>query len=133
MAILAGSLDTNVVLRLILGDIPPQRAKAKALLGSTAGQFAAADTVFIEAAFVMEREYGMSRTQISELLDGFMGLKQINCNRLMFDKALSLYTKHASLSLEDCALTAYAELGDALPLYTFDKQLAKSTQSAKLL
>lgn len=133
MSKFAGSLDTNIVLRLILGDVPSHRAKAKKLLDSTTQQFAVADTVLIEAAFVMERAYGLSRMQIVELLEGFMGLKQVNCNQLMLDKALALYIKNSSLSLEDCALAVYAELNRAIPLYTFDAKLAKSTPSAKLL
>ncbi len=70
MAKLTGSFDTNAVLRLLLGDIPKQRAAVKKLLEQAAGQFAIADTAIIELVFVLDRYYGFTRLQISEALGG---------------------------------------------------------------
>ena len=133
MTKLAGSLDTNVLLRLLLNDIPEQRTAVKKLLDQTANQFAVADTVIIELVFGLDRYYGFSRLQITEAVDGLMKLREINCNRSLFESALPLYTDHANLSFEDCCLAIYAQLNDAEPLWTFDKKLAKQAPMVQLI
>ena len=50
------SLDTNVILRLLLKDMPEQHAQAVRLIGRP-GRFAIADTTVIEAVFVLARNY----------------------------------------------------------------------------
>jgi predicted nucleic-acid-binding protein len=129
----AGSLDTNVLLRLLLNDIPEQRSSVKRLLGQTNNQFVVADTAVIELVFVLYKYYGFNRLQITEVIDGLMSLKEINCNRGLFIAALPLFVSHASLSFEDCCLAVYAQLNDAEPLWTFDKKLASHAESAKLI
>lgn len=128
-----GSLDANVVLRLILNDIPKQYVAAKRLIENSQKQFAVSDTALIEVVFALDRYYNLTRPQVRELILGFMSLKQINSNRIMFDNALDLYESAPSLSLEDCAIATYAKLNKALPLYTFDKKLASHSPDAKLL
>jgi predicted nucleic-acid-binding protein len=129
----SGSLDTNAVLRLLLNDIPEQHATVKKLLKEVSGQFAIADTAIIELVFVLDRYYGFNRSQTAEALDGLMRLKEINCNRVLFEKALPLYIDHGSLSFEDCCLAIYAQLNDAEPLWTFDKKLTTQAPGAKLI
>ncbi len=133
MTKLTGSFDTNVLLRLLLNDIPEQRIAIKKLLSHAVNQFAVADTVIIELVFVLDRHYGFSRLQITEAVDGLMKLREINCNRTLFERALPLYIDHPSLSFEDCCLAIYAQLNDAEPLWTFDKKLANQAPSAKLI
>lgn len=129
----AGSLDTNAVLRLLLDDIPEQRQKVVDLLASTNEQFAVADAVFIELIFVLALFYDYSRPAIVETVQNFASVEQIACNREMLANALANYEAHPSLSFEDCALVAYAELDNAIPLYTFDKKLAGQLDNAQLI
>ena len=133
MAYYAGSFDTNVLLRLLLNDIPDQHAATKKLLSHATHQFAIADTAIIELVFVLERYYGFSRSQTTEAVKGLMKLNEISCSRILFDKALSLYVAHSSLSFEDCCLSVYAQLNDAEPLWTFDKKLANQASNSKLV
>lgn len=128
-----GSLDTNVILRLILNDIAAQHTAATELIEKSRNQFAVADTAIIEVAFVLSRNYGFTRPAIRETLENLLSLPQINTNRALFDKALPMYVSHAGLSLEDCCLHAYAELNDATPLWTFDKKLASQAEHAALV
>lgn len=129
----AGSLDANVVLRLLLNDIPKQHEVARKLQEQTHSQFAVADTIIIEIVFALDRYYQFSRPQVAEAVDGFMKLKEINCNRTLFEGALPLYVGCSGLSFEDCCLTIYAQLNDAEPLWTFDKKLADQAPNAKLV
>ena len=129
----SGSLDTNVLLRLLLNDIPEQHSAAKKLLTQATNQFAIADTAVIELVFVLDRHYGFSRSQTAEALEGLMKLREINCNRALFDRALPMYIRHTGLSFEDCCLSIYAKLNGAEPLWTFDKKLAKQPPNTKLV
>ena len=129
----AGSLDANVLLRLLLNDIPAQHSQVMKLLKSSNNQFAVADTAFIELVFVLSRQYSRTRGQICQDVRTMLGLKILNCNRIMLDTALDIYVKHPALSFEDCCLATHAQLNNALPLYTFDKKLSRQTEQTVLV
>lgn len=133
MAKSAGSFDTNVILRLLINDIPKQHTAMKELMEQNVNQFAVADIVIIELVFALDRYYGFNRLQIADAVDGLMKLKEINCNRALFERALPLFINHSSLSFEDCCLTIHAQLNDAEPLWTFDKKLANQIANATLV
>lgn len=133
MALVAGSLDANVLLRLLLNDIPAQNKAVIKLVENSKRQFAISDIAIIEVAFVLDRYYKFTRQQIAEALDGLTSLPIINCNRQLLKEALPLFTKHPRLSFEDCCLATYAKLDQAQPLYTFDKKLANQIKHCKLL
>jgi len=133
MVAFSGSLDANVLLRLLLNDINTQHQAAVKLFENAPGQFAVADTAIIETVFVLERNYEFTRAAIVETIEGLMSLAEINCNRPLFARALLLFSKHPALSFEDCCLAVYAELNEAKPLWTFDQKLAKQAPSARLV
>jgi predicted nucleic-acid-binding protein len=133
MATSSGSLDANVLLRLLLNDIADQHQEVVRLFQNATGQFAVADTAIIEAVFVLERNYQFTRAAITETIEGLMSLTEINCNRPLYIKALPLFAKYPALSFEDCCLAVYADLNDARPLWTFDRKLAKQVPSARLV
>lgn len=129
----SGSLDTSAILRFILGDIPNQRELVANLIAKSREQIAVSDIAIAETVFVLAREYGISRQEISDIITAFMNIATINCNRILIDEALKLFVKHPALSFEDCTLTTYANLNDATPLYTFDKKLAHQLTYARLI
>jgi predicted nucleic acid-binding protein len=130
---LGGSLDANVVLRLLLNDVPDQHAAAVALVESADAPFVVSDVAVIEVVFALCRHYEFSRAAAAEAIEGLMSLTQIDCNRVMFERALPFFTGHPKLSFEDCCLTTYAELSNAEPLWTFDRKLAGQAHSARLV
>lgn len=133
MQISAGSLDANVLLRLLLDDIPEQHVASLKLFNNSVGQFDISDTAIIEVVFVLCRAYGFSRHEVSEAIDGIMQISKFNINRPMFEQSLKLFAKHSGLSFEDCCLSVYATLNAAEPLWTFDKKLSKQTANARLV
>jgi len=133
MTNLSGSIDTNILLRLLLNDVPEQHIAAKELFRHFPNPVAVADTAVIELVFVLERHYSFSRLQIAEAIDGLIRLKEISCNRVLLENALPLFIEHSGLSFEDCCLSTYAKLIQAEPLWTFDKKLAKQAPNAKLV
>ena len=130
---MTGSLDTNVVLRLLLGAVPDQQESGLQLLDQPGVRFHVTDVVFAEAAFVMARAYGMSRPDIRLALTGFCALPQIQADQRLVTAALDLYVDRPSLSFEDSYLAAAAVESGAVPLYTFDGKLAKQAPNTKLL
>ncbi len=122
------SIDTNIVLRLLLRDVPDQLDKVNILIDS-AGQngLVVADAVFLECVWILSgKVYGFDRELIAKLLLQVTDIPQVNCNRAMLEKALPLYASHTKISFIDACLSVYAELNDAKPLLTFDKKLASS-------
>lgn len=119
-----GSVDTNILLRWTLGDLPEQSERAAKLLESS-NAVQVADAAITEMAYVLERLYKLDRSLVAGHIRLVMGLGQVNCNRQLFSRVLPLYEQNPQLSMIDCCLAVYAELNDAEPLYTFDKQLAR--------
>lgn len=130
---MSGSLDTNALLRLLLNDIPRQHDAVKVLLTRTKSQMQVSNIAITELVFVLDRYYGFSRIQVTEAITGLMQLKEISCNRIMFEKVLLLFIDHPALSFEDCCLVAYTNLSEAEPLWTFDKKLATQASNARLI
>lgn len=122
------SIDTNVVLRLLLRDIQGQLNKVNALIDeSNQKGLVVKDAVFFECVWILSgKMYGFEREHIARLLLEVADIPQINCNKTMLEKALPLYVKHPTISFIDACLSVYAELDDAKPLLTFDKKLASS-------
>jgi predicted nucleic-acid-binding protein len=129
------SLDTNIILRLLLTDVPEQTAVVRDLLAaSSAASLVVADGVFFEVVWVLSGPgYNLSRETIGKALLKIADIAQIKCDRLLLAKAIPLYIKHPKLSFIDICLTIYAEFNDAAPLLTFDQQLDKQFPSARLL
>ncbi len=126
-----GSLDANVILRIILNDLPEQRVQALKMLDQ--GYYHIADTAVVESAFVLQRNYHMDRQSIVQVLNGFLTRENLICNHHLFLQVFPMFVTHPALSFEDCCLAVYAELNKAVPLYTFDKNLAKQVAQAELV
>jgi len=127
------SLDTNVLLRLMLADVPAQSEVARKLVESRAVRYFVSDVAIAEFAHVLVRHYKFSRTQVTEVIKGLLSLDAIDCNRELILETLQHFAKYRALSFEDCYLAASAEYMNTPPLWTFDKDLAAKVPSAKLL
>jgi predicted nucleic acid-binding protein len=127
------SVDTNVLLRLLLSDLPEQHAAAVSLLSDPAVAVRIADAALIEAAFALEKYYGLPRADIDELLRGVLDLPTVEGSHEVFRAALRHWSAHHKLSLTDCHLAETAIADGALPLWTFDKKLARQHGAARQL
>ena len=127
-----GSLDTNVVLRLLVGDIPAQTTRARRLLDASRSLHVA-DIVFVELEYALRTHYGLDRPSIAHILLAFSTLPVIDCNRDLLAAVLSIYPDHPALSFTDICLATHAAHHDATPLYSFDRKLARQMPSVKSL
>ena len=127
------SIDTNVLLRLTLKDIPSQYEKAKKLIIGSKTRFDVADIAIMEYVYALESYYDFNRLQINEMVSFVINVDNINCNRNLFNDALVVYLQRPKLSFTDCCLAVYAALNEAVPLWTFDHKLAIQSAVAKEL
>lgn len=126
------SLDTNIILRLALRDVPEQCLKIVDLLMRHGVVYDVTDLAVTEAVYVMQKqEY--SRQQIVDMLETILNDFGLRYNKALFDRVFPMYLACPKLSFNDCCLAGYAALNESEPLWTFDKDLAKQSGTAKLL
>lgn len=126
------SLDTNIILRLALRDVPGQCAKIVDLFMRQSVVYEVADLAITEAVYVMQKQ-GNTREQIVETLRVILDNFGLCYNRELFERVFPMYLDHLELSFNDCCLAGYAALNRSEPLWTFDKNLAEISGTAKLL
>lgn len=127
MRINTESLDTNILVRLIVRDIEPQYRAATKLISRKDVLFVIDEMAISEAVYVLKRVYGYDRMSIRESLLQLLEMPNFSCNRGVIEDALLLYTKYPSWSYDDCYLVVKTALSQSEPLWTFDHKLA--TQS----
>ncbi len=119
------SLDTNLLLRLLLRDNLEQTQLVEVLL-SQGENYYVSDMVFAEMAWVLQGPiYRQDRHMIAKNIAAILGIPTIDCNRALLHRVLPLYVAHPAVSFTDICLGVYAELHDAAPLLTFDKRLVR--------
>jgi predicted nucleic-acid-binding protein len=114
------SLDTNVVLRYLLKDIPAQYARAKKLF--TKSPLYVSDVVVSEAAFVLEKAVGLERAKVAVLLRFLLATPGLIANDHILGEAVDLFEIRTALSFVDCHAAIEAKIFGS-SLYTFDKKL----------
>ena len=124
---IAGSVDTNILLRYLLNDVPDQSKKIDKVLGDGV-VLSVSDVVVSEAVFVLEKVYDLGRDVIVQNLHLIATHPQFVCNRPLWSEVVKLYENEASLSVVDCMALVYARLNKHTPLYSFDKQLIKKAE-----
>ncbi|MCL2379883.1 MAG: PIN domain-containing protein [Coriobacteriia bacterium] len=128
------TLDTNVLLRLMdKGELPDQHKAARMLIEKASVRYFVSDVVLFEFVHVLDKHYQHSRKEIQFIVEALAGVESIDCNAELTKTTLELYCAHSTLSYADCYLAASADYMNALPLWTFDKDLAKRVDMAQLL
>lgn len=126
MTKLHGSIDTNVVLRLILADIPEQYVLARQLFDKSK-QLEISDTCLIETIYALHEYYLIPRAKVKKTILDLATNKKLIINTDVFEPTLDMYVLRPALSIEDCYLALLAKYHDKQPLWTFDKKLAKQS------
>ena len=114
------SLDTNVVLRFLLDDIPEQTKKATNVIQKN--KVYVTDVVVVETIYVLEKVILLPRQDIVKLVTDFLGFASVVHNPYFLEEVIEFYEHHPSLSIVDCYASAEAKAFDN-QLTTFDKLL----------
>lgn len=127
------SIDTNIILRTILGDVPEQCLRIQDLFMRHDVIYEIADLALEEVVYVLQESYNWSRRNIVEAVQATLEMAHFNYNEPLFSAVFPMYVSHPKLSFNDCCLAVYAKLNGAEPLWTFDKNLARQSPTAKIL
>lgn len=120
------TLDTNVVIRIILDDQPTQHQLARELLNSLTAENPAylSREVVQECVWVMETVKKMTRKQIASVLWYLLGISKL---RLETPKSLAKCVdryEHGNHDFSDLMIQEYAERQGAYPVVTFDRKFS---------
>ncbi len=121
------SIDTNVIVRYLVGDDAEQAEAARALLdGLTpdAPGFICREVV-IEIAWVLERSYGFARARIAEALIALTASDSISVENPDDVAAAAHRYRRGGVGFSDLMVLSAAKREGAAPLYTFDRRLAR--------
>ena len=119
-------VDTNILLDWLL-DRDTTRTKLIDRLFATTKELHIPDAIIVELTFALEKFYELPRSLVSDNLHKVIDEPTFNCNKTLFQRALTNYSEHPSWSFLDCCLLNYAELQHALPVWTFDKKLVSQS------
>jgi len=119
-------IDTNVVLRYLLGDHPEFSPKAEAFMFDVSQgvkKVEILDVVIVECIYVMEKYYKIPKTEIVEKLSGILNFSGIaNPNRSEILEALLKY-ETSKIDIVDCILAARSSPEKVV--ISFDKDMKK--------
>jgi predicted nucleic-acid-binding protein len=116
------SLDTNIILRIVLNDVPEKAGRAAGYIDRTACYVS--DIVIAECVFVLEKIYKLNRKTISTLMLNFLELETIAFNDTLIEKTFDIYAGSGKLSFVDCYSVIEAAANDST-LLTFDRAIIK--------
>ncbi len=121
------AIDTNVLVRYLVNDDLAQAEASRKLINSLTSEqpgFICRE-VAIEVAWVLERSYKFSRTQIATALKQLAASEDIviEASEDIAD-AVDLYTE-VRADFADLMILAASARANARPLYTFDQRFAR--------
>ncbi len=122
-----GSLDTNIVLRWILGDVTGQTEITDKLLNS-GKNLRVSQLVIAEVVYILEAK-GFSRNEIYQTTTRVLAQRDLYIERSIISPALDMYLEHPGVSFVDACLVFDAQENSAVPLYTFDRKLANKSKN----
>ena len=117
------ALDTNVVVRYLIGDDPEQAARARAAVD--AGAVFASTTVLLECGWVLRSVYGLSGEEVAAALRTFAGLPTVSVESpAMLAEALD--RAEAGMDLADALHLGAAARCEAM--LTFDRRFIETAR-----
>ncbi len=119
-------IDTNVVLRYLLGDHAEFSPRAESFMSELFQETKKAEllnVVMVECIYVMEKFYEIPRGEIVDKLSGILNFPGIvNSDKSELLKALLKYGS-SNIDIVDCILAAYSSTGKVV--ISFDKDMQK--------
>lgn len=126
-------IDTNIILRFLLKDIPSQFKEAQKLFIEAKKdkiELIIPQIVIFEISFVLERQLRFSKVSSIEKLESILSADYLKVqDKDIFNLALTFYKKF-NISLPDCFLIAESQITE-VPLFTFDKDLTKLSKGGE--
>ena len=121
------SVDTSVVVRYLVGTPPAQARRAAALIDATT-EVGVPLVALVETAHVLRTQYGVERADVLEALIELLTRENFILLGLPKGEALAALVRARSVPgspIADALIVASAKASSALPLYSFDKDMAR--------
>ena len=125
------TLDTNVLVRYLVRDIPEQADAARELIeGLTPDDpgFICREVV-LEVAWVLERTYRLTRTQVAEALMDLTASDSLIVENSDDVAAAAYRYRQGGVGFSDLMILKAAQRANAAPLYTFDHRLSRMPEA----
>lgn len=130
---MTATLDTNLLMRLTLHDVPGQYETVRDLLAVPGARYRVTDTAINELVHALVHHYLLSRAQVAEIVRAILTDSNIDVNRALLSRVIEQFEHHPAMSYTDCYLAEEALMSQNTPLLTFDKKLAAQHPAARLL
>lgn len=121
------ALDTNILARYLLNDIPDHSERARNLLRSAARGEASLylpASVFVELSHLMTRRRSIPRQRVATILMEVLRLEGIDVQeRNAIADALAFWKSTGGLSFVDCYHLALTRHLGMTQIYTFDRKM----------
>lgn len=121
------ALDTNILARYLLDDIPDHTLRVKRLLHSAAQgdvQLFVPASVFVELAHLLHRRRSVPRPRVAAALSGITRLQGLNIpERNAITAALDFWQSTGGLAFVDCYHLALTKELGMTQIYTFDRKM----------
>ncbi len=121
------SVDASVVVRYLVGMPVAQTKRAAALIDNET-EIGIPLVALVETAHVLRTQYGVARADVVEVLIELLTRENVSVLGLPKSNALRALIQARALAdspIPDTLIAASADWAAALPLYTFDKQMAR--------
>ena len=121
------ALDTNVLIRYLVDDVPEQAEAARALIDElpTDDPGFICREVVLEVAWVLERSYRFTRPQIAEALLNLTASDTLVVEHSDDVAAAAYRFRQGGVGFSDLMILRAAERANSIPLQTFDRRLAR--------
>lgn len=124
------AVDTNVVVRLAVGDDAAQTRPAEDFCSGSAW---VSHLVLIETAWVLDAVYGRSAEQIATAIEMLLSHEHLALQEAeVVSSALRQFRKRPATGFSDCLILETARQAGHLPLGTFDPNLARLEGTQRL-
>ena len=124
-------IDSCVILRIMLQDVPEQYEKARELLLS-GHDYYVDDVAIMEVVHVLAKDK-WRRKEIVENLLVLLRNSFFVWDTEVFESVFQEYLEHPSLSFDDLVMARRVELKGHRCLWTFDRKFANQSRVARLL
>lgn len=121
------TLDTNVLVRYLVRDIPEQVDAARELIEGLTPEdpgFICREVV-LEVAWVLERTYSFTRTQVAEALMNLTASDSLVVENSDDVAAAAYRYRQGGVGFSDLMILKAAQRANAGPLHTFDHRLSR--------
>jgi predicted nucleic-acid-binding protein len=118
------AIDTNLIVRYLVGDDPGQAARARRLIDNN--DVFICTTVLLETEWVLRSVYGFSADQCAKALADFAGLSRVSVEDATATAMALAWTRHGVDFADGLHL---AKAGTCEAFISFDQDFAKAANA----